>query len=785
MFADRHKRSSVGFLYALLLIFAAIFVVFELILPREAHTYTHDTEIFDVSWSRVLSDGTRMPIAVPYKGSCDKGTPLVLEAVLPTIDTDKSFICFRGSQQNCRIYVDDILRHEYNTSATRIFPGSSPSAYILCELGIADSGRVIRIELISNTHFSGTFNEVRYGNEFDLWLHIIRANLVELGIDIFMLLLGILVLVGGMIIHFRAGELRMLELLGLVITAASLITFTESLLRQLFFPNVSVVADLSYYLIGLALMALIAFIDEVQGHRYKYSYMVLTGITFLDLIANFVMAYFGVMELFNSMWLTMGYIVIVLIIFVINIFRDIHSGDIRSYKDIMLGLLLFCASIMLGNLLVNVIDVMDSVGIFIALGVCLLLSTVLHRTVKEVVALDRSSHKALYDKELKEKLFASISHDIRTPINGVMGMDETILKESSDPQVLECARSIMTSSKMILSLVNDLLDFSRAEAGSIQIIPRSYRSIDLLSDSIGMIEESAAAKELKLNLDIDPNLPAGLVGDDLRIRQILINLLSNAVKYTTEGSITLFVTLINDDRDRTALRLTVRDTGRGIHEEDIPRLFDTFSRLEEGSDRAIAGTGLGLSITKCLIDLMDGRIVVESEYGKGSVFTCLIPQTVEDYTPLGDFNAARAARITGSHDTQTAIVAPEAHILVVDDNPINLTVMKNLLKPSGSRVELVADGEMAVDLCRCKHFDLIFMDHMMPGMNGTEALSAIREDHSGLNTETPVIALTANETLGSCDMYKRYGFTDFLPKPVSSDMLNRMLKTYLPKELTE
>ena len=382
----------------------------------------------------------------------------------------------------------------------------------------------------------------------------------------------------------------------------------------------------------------------------------------------------------------------------------------------------------------------------------------------------------------KSDFLANMSHEIRTPINAVLGMDEMILRESEDKKILEYAENIQTAGRALLALINDILDFSKIESGCFEIMETDYSLASLLNDSMSMLVMRATEKNLKMSLDCDSKIPSKLTGDEVRIRQILINLLSNAVKYTKEGKITLRARYNAIDNDNINLILEVQDTGIGIKDDNISDIFSNFVRIEEKRNRNIEGTGLGLAITKLITDLMDGDIEVSSVYGEGSTFRVTIPQKVADSTPVGDVNERYIDNSkTITHKDDALFTAPDAKILVVDDVKMNITVIRGLLKRTQIQVDTAISGKSALELIEKNKYDLIFMDHMMPDMDGVETYNKMKEEGTP-NDDTPVIMLTANAINGVKEQYIEEGFADYLPKPVRGKELEEMLKKYLPKD---
>ena len=383
----------------------------------------------------------------------------------------------------------------------------------------------------------------------------------------------------------------------------------------------------------------------------------------------------------------------------------------------------------------------------------------------------------------KSMFLANMSHEIRTPINGIIGMDTMLLRECGDNDTLrEYAKNIQSASQSLLSIVNDILDISKIESGKLELIPVEYELFSVLNDCYNMTASRAADKGLEFIIHVDSMIPSGLYGDEVRIRQIINNLLSNAVKYTNEGRIELNICLESKTDVSATISITVSDTGIGIRKEDIGKLFESFTRVDEKKNRNIEGTGLGLNLTKSLVELMGGNIRVESVYGKGSTFRVEISQVIRDRAPMGDFSERYQALVSERDQAQEIVYAPEAKVLIVDDVPMNLLVAKGLLKYTAVQVDTADSGKAALERIRATKYDLIFLDHMMPVMDGVECFRRIRGMSDHPNTKTPIIILTANAILGAREEYMKAGFSDYLSKPIQEKALYAMLMKHLPKD---
>lgn len=430
-------------------------------------------------------------------------------------------------------------------------------------------------------------------------------------------------------------------------------------------------------------------------------------------------------------------------------------------------------------------EVVISLGIiFMSLIVAEIVNSLIteqnHRLLDALRKEKRSQQEAEAANMAKSSFLANMSHEIRTPINAILGMNEMILREEKDPAIRGYAGNIQASGNSLLSIVSDVLDISKIESGKLEIIPVDYEVNSLISDCCNMAAGRAKAKELELLVECADNVPMKLCGDETHIRQIIVNLLTNAVKYTEKGTVKLIVSGRFTDGG-FVLKVDVSDTGIGIAEENLPQLFTQFQRFDLQRNRNIEGTGLGLSIVKRLCDLMSGTITARSVLGSGSTFTVELPQKVVDSTPCGGVNLNYSAG--AEHEYHHSFEAPEAKILAVDDLPVNLLVIANLLKETRIKIDTAGSGRECLDKCSQQKYDLILMDHMMPEMDGVQTFEKLHGDKSSPNFETPVIMLTANALAGMREQYMDVGFADYVSKPVRGAKLEEAIRRNLPESL--
>ena len=436
---------------------------------------------------------------------------------------------------------------------------------------------------------------------------------------------------------------------------------------------------------------------------------------------------------------------------------------------------------------------------------CITIAKLTHRLLEN---LDNARKKAQHSDELRKAwaeaeaarknaesanmaksfFLANMSHEIRTPINGILGMNTMLLKECKDATMLEYAQNIQNAGHTLLSLVNDVLDITKIESGKMELLIGDYDLFAVLNDCYSVADPRAQSKGLEFNINVNPKTPSLLSGDEVRLRQIINNLLSNAIKYTPSGTVDLLVdfkTLPEENSNkRIELVVIVADTGIGIRSDDRGKLFQSFERIDLDRNRNIEGTGLGLNLTKKLVEMMDGRVLVKSVYGSGSVFEVHVPQPVIGDAVIGNFMERHKEFISFNSGVKK-FKAKNARLLVVDDVSMNLKVVCGLLKETEIKVDTATNGEDALALVEENHYDLILLDHMMPVMDGIETLQCMKDIKSFDIKKTPVVMLTANAVVGAKDAYIQAGFTDYITKPIREEVLLTTVKKLLPPELID
>lgn len=766
---------TLGFMMTAAFLF---FIIGEMMLPLEGFSGDGVCQIWQADWERIMPDGTKVPITVPGQCEAGRGEWVTIVTTLPQDQVDTSF-CIRSLQQDFKIYVGDELREEYSTIDTQLFGKTSTIAYVFFEISSEDAGKVLRIEHMSESSHSGFVSEIYTGERSEIWKYFLKLYAPTAIVAMFMLMMSIVVVCDALFIQFRyKREVEMLHL-GNAVLIASAWLIAESRVRQFIMPNNTIAMYLGFFMIMLLPYPFISYVNLVQKRRYQKAYMAVGICAIVNGIISTLLQVLNIKDFYETMGISHIIIILMILIFVVTITLDIRRGYVGEYRAVALG---FGALMVAGVGEIYMVYVSSSHynGIPLCIGLVVLLLMAGVKTSQDVMKNEQEKQIALAASESKARFLANMSHEIRTPINTVIGMNEMILRENEDDIIEEYALNIKSASQMLLGLINDVLDLSKIEAGKLEIVESDYSLASMLNDVVLGIKVRAEKKNLKFLLEIDESMPAVLRGDEIRIKQVLNNLLSNAVKYTEKGSITFSAQGVRDENGFLLL-LSVRDTGIGIRKEDIEKLFDSFQRLELKKNRNIEGTGLGLSITKQLVDHMYGTMNVESEHGKGSCFTVQIPQQIVDEKAMGNLEQKYRDVALKKDVAKEILVAPDARVLIVDDNKMNLKVMQALLKRTQIQVEFATGGNQCLQMTKKKKYDIILMDHMMPEPDGVQTLHLLRKDADNINRDTKVIVLTANAIEGVAEEYLREGFTDYLSKPVEATKLERMLAKYLAK----
>ena len=712
-----------------------------------------------------------------------------VNGTLPDRVREGDYICFLTWYDTEILVNGEEAGHFRLAEEARLPGGLLKPAYFFTPLKPAYAGQPVTFRF-HRSEDSATCRifEMTVGTRADLYRMIVEKYGMTFSMGMIILAIAGLVLLIGL--FMQIGHRNVLSIIDIALAVA--VTSAWILLDSNFYPFVfgsTRIDGIASYLVCMLLpFPYLAYMSALQKGRHRKAYLVMNIITLAVFVTCTVLHFTGLVKFYD----TLLFIDIMLAAFMLAVLwilvGEYRNGYLKTYRLTAIGLI--CMILFgLGEIVTILSPTAFNDGSLILFGLLALLLFAVSQQIQDIRNTELEKQRAMELSRTKTDFLASMSHEIRTPINSILGMNEMILRENRDPEIEEYANTIQRSGRMLLGLVNDVLDFSRIEAGVLEITPADYRLSGVLADIAFITREQTEQKGLDFEISVAPGVPDGMYGDEFRIRQILLNLISNAVKYTDKGKVTILAggeyepPAAEKENEIFRLKLTVRDTGRGIPEEDRSHLFEAFRRSDLKVNRSIEGTGLGLAIVRNIVDSMHGTVGVESEYGKGSTFTVELPQKVTDRTPVpADPEAARRAQPAEAVRRTAAFTAPKARILVVDDNRPNLSIVSALLKETKIKIDLCTDGRQALTQCRRNLYDLILLDHMMPEPDGIQTLESIRTDPHSKNRRTPAVVLTANAVAGSREMYMQAGFADYLTKPLDPALLEKTVRNYIPTD---
>lgn len=735
-------------------------------------------------------DGSTIDVIANQRYAYDENNILEVSGTLPDRVRDTDYICFL-TFYDTEILVNGQEISRFSASSVTLPGGLLKSVYFFTPLQAAYAGQPVtfRFHRGEDSNTCRVF-EMTVGTRADLYRMVVEkyGTTFSLGMTI-LAIAGIILMIGLFLQFGRRNVLNIIDIsLGVAITSAWIML--DSYFYPFVFGNNHIDGIASYLLCLLLPFPYIAYMSTLQKGRHRKAYVAMNWITLAVFLLCTVLHFTGAVKYYDTLPLIDAMLAAFMLAELWILIREYRQGYLREYRFTAIGfvgMMLFG----FGEIIMILIPTVSNDGSMILIGLMFLLLFAVGQQIRDMRNAEVEKQRAMEISETKTEFLASMSHEIRTPINSILGMNEMILRENKDPAIESYANTIHRSGRMLLGLVNDVLDFSRIEAGQLEIIPADYRLTELLTDIAFISREQTEQKGLDFEITVAPGVPDGLNSDEFRIKQILLNLISNAVKYTDKGKVSILVngeyetddTNTSMDTGTFRLQLSVRDTGRGIREEDREHLFEAFRRSDLKVNRSIEGTGLGLAIVRNIVDSMHGTVSVESVYHSGSTFTVELPQKVTDRTPVPEnpeqAASAKAQKSSGIIHT-VQYTAPEARILAVDDNRPNLSIVNALLKETRMAIDLCTDGRQALTQCRKNQYDLILLDHMMPEPDGIQTLDMIRTDPHSKNRSTPAVVLTANAVAGSREMYMKAGFADYLAKPLDSGLLEKTVRKFIP-----
>ncbi|MCR4611608.1 MAG: response regulator [Lachnospiraceae bacterium] len=760
-------------IFSAFIIFTLVFYIMDTVVTKSMIKDNENLQYEELTDWMTYYDGRNYQSSLPKDFDISDGKKVVLETKLPDNLDLMNTIDFYNSL-DADVYVNDELRYSFKDN--NYFPGGVLKQFhSFIRLTPDDAGGTLRIESREEVRSGISVARVYIGTSYGLFSRILDLNLKFFIFAISLIIIASLTLLLGIIMKiFRSSDFPIISA-GLVTLFVSLWLVFNSELYQFIYHNNHVAGIMGNMMQALIPLPLIAYIDKLQNGRYTKPYvfnvLIYQAVTIVFSIFHFAqgtsyqaeMIYLGTTEIAFFVLCAFGLLM--------DYIKDFYKQYLLSF----IGTALFLLAAIIEVALYIIIEERH-VGTVLMVGTYAWVMFAITEQLVNLRQAENAQKAALSANEAKSNFLANMSHEIRTPMNAILGMDEMIIREEhGNETVIKYAKDIKSAGNMLLSIINDILDLSKIESGNAELVITDFETSNVIEDISNITKSRAADKGLSYHVDVDSKVPKGFVGDEIRVRQIMLNVIGNAIKYTNEGWVNVDVRYETSDGEGV-LVVAVTDTGIGIKKEDQKELFNSFSRLEVTRNRKIEGTGLGLTITLNYLNMMGGHIDVESEYGKGSVFTISIPLKTWDDTPLGDFNEY-LKNAKPIEEYVPLIMAEDAKVLVVDDNEMNLDVINGLLKPTKVCVDNASSGPEALELVRRRHYDLILLDQMMPDMDGTETMNIMKSK----GIKAPIVVLTADA--GAKQEYLEKGFDGFVAKPVEGIELEEALKEYLPKEL--
>ncbi len=745
---------------------------------------------FDTGWTLIREDGSETGIELPYYEECDANQVIRIKNQLPKEYCGKT-LSFLTADKNMRIFIDGNVVYEFGVNDKRSFGKTPGSVTNFIDIPRDFSQGEILIELWSPyDNYGASIDSMIIAERHIAILDMLKENTLQF--TCVLLLLGF-----SLVFAVFAGSSKWMrqstdgtEYLAIYCLLACVYYAIETKAMNIIYGNQTLYSVSVFLLLMLLPIFMLAYYIHRFSLEKQKSIFVIMLLALVNGCVQLPLQILNIKDFMDMAVLSHGIMFVSIWILLWNLFMVLKREAKSGYK------LEYAALISVGVCgLVDIIrsytETTEHIEKYSRYGTTvfcffMMLSHIIQLIRKYAAALEENAKLLEQKVELAERkneaksiFLARMSHEIRTPINAVLGMNQMILKETKESMTHAYAEDVDSAAQTLLGIVNEILDLSKIEAGKMELVETEYSFANMLSEVSNMIAIRAQSKNLRFRLRIDKTIPAILRGDELKLRQILTNILSNAVKYTNEGSVTLSITgRRRDNGKELELSCRVADTGIGIKEEDLPKLFNAFERFEEEKNRVVEGTGLGMNITMQFLKLMGSKLEVESEYELGSTFYFTVVQTIADDEPIGDFEEQfrmrREKYLNKNQETGTSELINKK-ILLVDDNKLNRKVFKSLLKDTGIQVTEANSGEECLLASQQKKFEVIFLDHMMPGMNGVETLHAMREMNDNPNSETPVIALTATDMTNPEGFYKKEGFDGYLAKPIEPDKLMRIL----------
>lgn len=774
-----------GFLTKICFAFIILTIVVGNIVSPDLGLLQEEAKVYDREWIRENADGSTESFTMPTSLELAENEHVTIKTTLPDNIEDGTHLAITTGK--CyKVYIDDKEIYSFDNTISKLPGDITKPIMVPIPLKADYSGKQLTMDVTDGKYRRGMVHSAYIGTMMGIVFQVIKNSALQFYLAILLVIASLITI--GIFTYIEKREKRKAPLIYLaegILCISAWIVFNSHLF-QIVFRGYFYDGIVGFMLVITMAIPFFLYFDEILEKRYHKIFVIGETLSILNFIVLTFLHMTKMLSYYTVLTYIDGILAVYILVMVICTLIDFFVRKEKDHTFVLLGLI-GLGSFSILEIIITISNAkmpfkMDISGLAVIAGMVILLFFATLDQVRVLDAQKQETQNAIAATKAKSDFLANMSHEIRTPINAIMGMNEMVLRESNQDSVKEYAKDISSASENLLRIVNDILDFSKIESGKLEIINDNYDLGEIIYDVTTLVNMKAENKGLKLNVMIDENLPSKLFGDDKRVREIITNILNNAVKYTEQGFVNLIINGVVKD-NIVELNIKVEDSGQGIKEEDIEKIFSGFSQVNVKKNKNIEGTGLGLSITKRLVELMNGSITVESEFGKGSIFTVILPQQIVSFDKMGNYMTHRHV----SSDTQEAeskeIEIKDAKILVVDDTPLNLKVISKFLEKTKAEVVCVTSGEEMLKLIQEHYFDIILLDHMMPNMDGIETLKASKELPNNICKDVPVIALTANAIVGAKEMYLEAGFNDYLSKPVKIETLYEMLIKYLPSEI--
>lgn len=745
--------------------------------------FSETARVYDGEWLCEYEDGHSETFVMPTSLEMEDDQVVNIKTVLPMSIKDGYFLAITMGK-SYTAYVDGQEIYAFDNTVSRIPGRITKPVTVPIPLKEAYAGKELTLAVTNGKYGRSMVHTAYIGTMMGIYQVLMKDSALQFVLAFLLVIASLVTIVIFAYVQRKNNRKAPLIHLAEGILAISLWIIFNSHLYQIFLAKYFADGIIGFMLVITMGIPFLEYFDAILEERYHLLFVICEVASVANFIVLTILHMTGILSYYTVLTYIDGILAVYIFVMLVCTIIDFVTKKAGPHKNVLIGLVGLSLSGFL-EIIVTILNArmpfkVDISGLAVIVGMLVFLIFATLDQVKVFESIRLETDRALAATKAKSDFLANMSHEIRTPINAIMGMNAMVLRESNQESVKEYARDISSASDNLLRIINDILDFSKIESGKLEIINDDYDLGEIIYDVTTLVNMKAEDKGLKFMVSVDENLPYQLSGDDKRVREIITNILNNAVKYTDSGFVHMTVGG-HTEEGVVLLNIRIEDSGQGIKEEDFERIFSGFSQVNVKKNKYTEGTGLGLSITKSLVELMDGSIEVESEYGKGSVFTVLLPQKIVSEEKMGNYMSHKHVS-SESGDKTTAydqVDLSGANVLVVDDTAMNLKVISKFLEKSKTGVTCAQSGQEMLELVQKNHYDIILLDHMMPNMDGIETLKAFRELPDNLCKDVPVIALTANAIVGAKEMYLEAGFDDYLSKPVKMDTLHSMLAKYL------